>query len=518
MKAPLHIREVNRAREYYNPMRGLDMPRLVSLLDQGERGQFSDLQKLNRTMEKRQPTLRALKSRRLGALKKLDWDVKLPAKLPDAITLAQATAQQKFLRSRYEQIVNLPQAMEFLALSTFRGFSHLEPHYLEDEPSLPVVRLQPVPQWHWVRGFENFEWRYDVTARNAVTTAVPVDPASFIIREVDDPLCEIALICGVRRGAAGKDWSAFMADYSIPSAFAMLGENTPLDKVKEWLELMKAVTNNSRGALPPGSKIQALELANYDGAQFEKYIDHQDKELVLAGTGGLLTMLTASTGMNSGQADTHETAFNVIALSDAKELSALMQEQFDKPLLAREFPSQVPVAYFELAALDEEDLDQLANRLRLLAQAGLIADPAEITEKVGIKLERGVPPSSPAAAADVKVGAEPAAVAPVKPFANRAGPAGAAQALRFEANAKALLAEADQAAFAPVLALVEAVRTSPDATAYQNALAKLSQELPAIERALLRGHPEREAALEAVLATAFVNGVASAAPQLAQIA
>jgi len=34
----------HRWRDYYNPLRGLSMPKLVSLLESGERGQYADLQ------------------------------------------------------------------------------------------------------------------------------------------------------------------------------------------------------------------------------------------------------------------------------------------------------------------------------------------------------------------------------------------------------------------------------------------------------------------------------------------
>ncbi len=41
---PIFSQKSNRWREFYNPLRGLNLPRLVSILEAGERGQYADLQ------------------------------------------------------------------------------------------------------------------------------------------------------------------------------------------------------------------------------------------------------------------------------------------------------------------------------------------------------------------------------------------------------------------------------------------------------------------------------------------
>jgi phage gp29-like protein len=518
MKPPIHLRDINRARDYYNPLRGLDVGRVIRLLEDGERGRYHDLQKLNRSAEKRHPTLKALKARRLGALKKLDWSVKVPSELPDGINAAQAERQRVFLRGAYEQIENLPQAFEFLALPSFRGYSHLEPRHRDDDPSEPITRLNPVPQWHWLRDSQTWAWRYDADARGCEATSVEIDPEEFIIREVDDPLCEIALLCLVRRNIAKKDWTSFMEDYAIASVFAMLGENTPLDKVKEWLEVVKQVTSNSRGALPPGSKIEALELGNLDGVQFRNFIAAEDEDLVLAGTGGLLTMLTATTGMNSDQGDAHEKTFAAIALAEAREISAVLQAQFDKRILAREFPSQPAVAYFELAAQDEEDVTALADRVQKFYQAGLESDPEEVSEKVGLKLTRKaqVPAVVPPAAAQAQAaapgpgeGEKPAQEE--APLANRAAQEVGREA-RFMAASQAMLSEGDIAALKPILERASALDAITDDAEYQQAYAKFMADLPALEAQCLgdKATATLESAFEWVIGTALVSGLASA--------
>lgn len=518
MKPPLHIREINRAREWYNPLRGLDIARVVLLLEEGERGKYDDLQKLNRMAEKRHPTLRALKHRRLSALKKLDWDIKIPSKLPAGMTARQADAQAQTLRERYEAIENLPQAIEFQALATFRGFAHLEPRHHDDDPTEPVTLLNPVPQWHWVRDSQNFDiWKYDAEAKGNETSAVAIERSHFIIREVDDPLCEIALLCFLRRNFAKKNWTAFQEDYAIPSIFAMLGENTPPDKVAEWLEIMKRVTNNSRGALPPGATVQPLDVGGLDGVQFDNFIKAEDSDLVMAGTSGQLTMLTANTGMNGdGQSDAHEETFMALAIAEAMEINAIFQKQFDKPILAAEYPSQKPVAYFHLAAEDQEDATALAERLVKLKQAGFEAEEGEVSEKMGMKLKRTTV---------VAPGPLNPETDPDKALTNRrpSDAMAAGNAARFMAHAEAMLSEADRADLAPVIARVAPIRAEmarlvglDDAAfaagmeALRPQLRALQAVLPELEKQVLASRPELEAAFTDIIGTAFLSGAVSA--------
>lgn len=505
---PLHIQARNRARDYYNPLRRLDMSRLIRLLEDGERGLHGDVQWLYRTVEKRDATVRALKMRRTSALKKLDWDIKLPSKLPRGITQAQADAQAAYLRTAYENIENLPEVFEFLALASFRGFSHLEKRHQDDQPSLPVTRLEPVPQWHWVRDPDTWAWKYDATAESNWSMAVPIDTANFIIRELDDPINEIAVIAFLRKNMSQKDWDAFVEDFGIPSIFAILGVNTPPEKVKEWLAVMEKVTGNSRGALPPGSSVSTIAHGSQGETPFKSHKDEQREEVVLAGTGGLLSMLSAPTGLGSDQAKVHEAAFDAIAQAEAMGISSLLQAQFDKPLLAVEFPSQPPVAYFELAAQDQDDLDALAERLVKLAQAGLESDENEISEKMGLKLKKKATPAPAVPPAGETT--------PAKPFANRAqSEADAGRDATFAAIARADLTAAQLADQAPILKRLAAL----DAAATDAEWLELARQLDADWPALLADWIKAGGAadvFEQIFGTAIVSGAVEGARSRAE--
>lgn len=515
MKPPLHLQEINKAREWYNPLRGLSVQRAAQLLEQGERGRYADLQKLYRMAEKRFPVLRALKRRILGGLVELDWSVKIVAEIPEGFTQAQAEAQQKLLRSRYDAIENLTKAIEHLALAEFRGYSHLEPRYPDNDPSRPANRLNPVPQWHWFRDNQTWTWRYDPEARDQEAGSTEIDEADFIIREVDDPINEIALLCFIRANDSIKNWDAFRDDYAIPMLFAILGENAPEGKVKEWLELMEKVTKNSRGALPPGSSVESPDVGNLDGKQFQQHIAFMREEVVLAGTSGLLTMLTApGSGTLAGSA--HQEAIDLIISALAGQVAGTLQAQFDKRVLAEEFPSQPVLAYFSLASEEPEDLNAAAERLAKLKTAGFQADADEVSEKFGLTLTAAATP------APIDPNVDPGSADPLKNRATEVAAAG--KQARFEANTVHDVAAADLVTLQPIIDLVAPVRAEmarvaqlDDAgfaagmAALQPRLHEVQAKLPALEKQILTDHPELENAITDAIGTAFVSGIAEAA-------
>jgi hypothetical protein len=126
------VRQSNRWRDNYNPIRGLFIARAVSLLEAADRGDFAELQLVMRKVERRYPVLKGLKARRLAALERLDWEIKVVDELPQGATRQDAEAQRHFLRNRYELVENLTEAIGFLATAEFRGYAILQKHRFND--------------------------------------------------------------------------------------------------------------------------------------------------------------------------------------------------------------------------------------------------------------------------------------------------------------------------------------------------------------------------------------------------
>ena len=132
----------NQWREYYNPLRGLSIPRLASLLESGERGQYADLQWMYYFMERSDPMIFSVLQRRRAALLDCDWDVRKVAPEPGVFRHAGrrlriagpvddvlAQEQVDCLRAVYDGIENFDDAVSFLFTGVSRGFAHLEKNY-----------------------------------------------------------------------------------------------------------------------------------------------------------------------------------------------------------------------------------------------------------------------------------------------------------------------------------------------------------------------------------------------------
>jgi hypothetical protein len=389
----------NTWRDQYNPLRSLTVSRAVSMLESAQKGEFAEIQWLYRFIERRHPTLRALIKRRRAALTKLDWDVRIMEELPKNATEAMAEAQRDALHAAYQQIDNLKQAIAHLALAEFRGFSLIQKHRLDDQS---IRHLECLPHWNFVKDGLWGDWYWNPDARQTSATGLGatarITPetlaADWIERCEDMPVNEISLILYLRANLCEKDWDGFVEIYGIPGAVVIGPPNVIKDKEAEYQTAAEQVAEGASGYLPNGSDVK-FSTEPRGMSPFKERLDHLDQQLVLAGTSGKLTMLNDATGLGSGQSDTHQTTFDEIAISEAMEISELFQQTIDREVLARAFPGQPVCVYWQLAAEDTEDLDQLAARSVQLSQAGFSLNAEELSEKMGLTLTVKAPAPNP---------------------------------------------------------------------------------------------------------------------------
>lgn len=505
------VKRANRWRENYNPLRSLVLSRVVNLLEDGERGQYADLQWLFRFIEKRDPVLRAIVKRRRAALAKLDWEIKVVAELPEGASEEQAAAQKQTLRAAYDFIDNLREAIGFLALAEFRGFAHVQKHYADGG----VRHLECLPQWNWVRDGLNGDWFYNAEANNvgveylANKEEAIIDRADFLIREEDMPINEIAAICFVRKNLSQKDWDAFVEIFGIPGCIVIGPPNVPVEKESDYQSAAESVAEGASGYLPNGS--DAKFPGEVRGVNpFKEHLDQQNSDLVLAGTGGKLTMLNEATGLGSGNASAHDDGFDDLAIEEAGVISEIFQKQFDAAVLAEHHAGEPVLAYFELCAKDEEDLDKLADRVLKFSQAGYEMDDEQLSEKTGYELEKiEQPPASPGFGG---FGGQPQRQLPAPTeadpedamLANRSAPATALQQL----------AQAFADDLAPLRLRLERILDIEDETILRTRLESFRAELPQL-LSDINADPAAAGTLEQLLGAAIITGASSGTPPVA---
>jgi phage gp29-like protein len=393
------VRKANRWRDGLNPFRGLAISRVVTLLEAGERGEFADLQWTYRLVERRFPVLRALIARRAAALQKLDWDIRVSSEVPKGLEKL-AEEQQLALREAYDRIENLREAIKALAKAEFRGYAHLQKHRNE---AGDVRELHWLPQWNWVREGQFGGWAWNPEARTTSYESLPesdrlggelLPREDFVYRECEAPIDEIGIIAFVNSAMARKDWSAFVEIFGLPNAVVVLPPNVPPDREGEYEAGAVAVAEGASGALPHGADVKFPTGGVRSGSPFKEFLEWEEKDVVLAGTGGKLTMLTeAGSGTLAGGA--HQDTFDTIAAGEADEISECLQRDLDAQILDRAFPGKPRLAYFELAAGTDRDSGSTVDAVVKLAGAGYRVSAEEVSEKTGLEVMEATPANLP---------------------------------------------------------------------------------------------------------------------------
>ena len=387
----------NQWREYYNPLRGLSIPKMVGLLEAGERGQYADLQWCYYYMERSDPMIFSVLQRRRAALLDCDWNIRRVAehesggrhagrrlRMRGPMDEGLAAEQEACLREVYEGIENLDEAVGFLFTGVSRGFAHLEKHYGADDT---IVRLEPVEQWFWLRAGMFGAWEYNQNAVSGRRQGVAIEPEDFLILETT-PLNRMLALLYLRRVISQRDWDAYLDVYGIPPVFLIGPPNVGGEKEKEYQVIAEELFSNGRGYLPNGSDIKYV-TGGGGRPPYREQLEYIDRQITLIGTGGLLTMLAeAGTGTLAGGA--HSDTFQQIARGDAAMVSGVFQRGVDLAVMARYFPGAPVLAYFQFAPTTLGQASAVAQEVSALAAAGFAVDPAQVSEKTGYRVAQGV--------------------------------------------------------------------------------------------------------------------------------
>ena len=374
-----HVAVANRWRDSYNPLRGLTISRSVLHFEDGERGAFAELQWLYRFIEMQDATLGALVDRRTSAVQEMDWDVKIPEGLEGA-ELKLAKDQAKVLKDAYGAITNIKEAIEFMCMASFRGYSHLE---VVEENGI-ITELAPVEQWHWVRDGINGEWQYNKDSRFGTNRGEDFDRL-YVVREVARPINRVALVAFVRKSMSQKDWDGFIETYGIPAVFIIAPDDVPKDKEDEYQEVADQIASDARGVLPGGSDVKTVDNGARGVNPFLEHIKYQDEQVILRGTGGKLTML-AESGSGTLAGNAHKETFDQIARAEAAEISEIFKRVVDDSVLEKKFPGKPKLAYFEICSNEETDSREVVRDVALLKRSGYHVSDDQIREKTGYEV------------------------------------------------------------------------------------------------------------------------------------
>ena len=503
------IAAISRWRDFYDPLVGFNVARARTLSEDYTKGWMADLQWTYFFLEGTDPDLFALADRRTSRLLEMD----VVARIEKEADKTLAAEQSAMIDEKMGHIDNLYEAIEHLAMASFRGFAHCEKWYGEDGE---INHLEVVDQWNVVRDGLRGGWKYNPRAYQAgyfgLDDSYIIDPKRFIIREVRRHINRIALLKFTSKKLTEVDWDAFGEIYGIPSGVVIGPPSVSPDNKAAFQVAAEEIARGGSGFLPYGSLYEKNDMPR-GGSPFKERLEYLTEKLILIGTGGMLTMLARS-GSGTLGGNAHADVFEQLAKADAKRISDVIDQGLVNDWLAKEFPGQPKAARFALAANEETKTGDVVAHIKDLYAAGLEVDEQEASERTGYKLKRIAKPTAPAAVAPgaedgagVGGAAKPAEPGEPAKIANRA-PVNAGQVV-FDRNARRALSAVQVEAVQPVLDRVAALKALPP-DQFAAALQTLRTDLPRLFAEARLHSPDIAAVWDQVLGTALLDGLAEA--------
>ncbi|MGN0855918.1 MAG: DUF935 family protein [Candidatus Spyradenecus sp.] len=387
---PAHlINAMRRWREAYNPIRGLTIERCIRHLEEYQQGIMANIQWLFAHIEAQDATLLTVIENLDSAIGSIDWDIAQISPDSRRYDRVLAAEQEACLRAAYENIENLSEAISHLTLARFRGFAHLAPWCRLDGRLDTLYRLQPIDQWNMVRQGHAGPWAYNPSAEpisyDQTREEYRLGADDLICRERKRYVNRIGLIKFIRSTTAEKDWDAYVEIYGIPACFIVLPQNIPTDKEGQWLELAQQGAEGASAVLPGGSDVKTLS-ENRAVQPFQARLEWLEKQLVIAATGGMLTVL-AESGSGTLAGSVHKTVFDTLAAAEAKKCAETLNAWLDKRLLNAAFPGKPHLAYFDLSRPEEKDVGEVVTQICALRAAGIDVAKDQIEEMTGYTIE-----------------------------------------------------------------------------------------------------------------------------------
>ncbi len=389
-------------RERQNELPWLTPQRAVELYEAWRRGELADVQRVWEQLEETDDTLGTVLDKRQRALADMPWAILTDAEAigDDAERARKAEFQQAYLQTVFNAVENLEEALVHLGMADFRGVAALE-----ITGNMQRMRWEVIEPWCLARPVRRGPWMYNAKADVTFSSLEEMEKERIIVREAR-PIDLACMFLIVDKMHAIHGWDAFLDVYGNPSIFLELPPATGEQMAKVYDALAKRIIGDGRGTVPNGSKFQTVETRQNNCDSFEKRAKWCQDAIITVATGGLLTITTESgSGTLAGSA--HTDSFENLVAGSAASISAAINRQFARRLLAAAFPDDPPLAYFSLAPEPADERMQLAQLLATLKTAGWQTTQEKASELMQMDVEPV--PAAPSPAPMMNTAPEPAA-------------------------------------------------------------------------------------------------------------
>ena len=353
------------------------------------RGAYARTQWIYELLEPGDGLLGACVRRRKAALGRIPWTIRLKDDISDEESNL-ADRQMAAVTDFYNSLAGLNKSITALGQAEFRGYKILQKS-VTDRGDLT---LEITDNWNWVRDGYKGAWSWNPRASYGINNGdyVPVDRNNLVVRTCGLPIDHVAMFNVLGRKNTIGQWRVYNGTYGVPVIMLYMPEGISPDERKKFIEVAKRITSSGRGVLPAGSKTEMLACTANNFESFARLLEQDKQELVLAATGGLLTMLTES-GSGTLASTAHQDSFDQLADLEAEEVTEVINNDVTADFLDDYFPGDDHLVEFVLEREDTKGADKAITDITTLSTAGYRVSVDTVQERTGYEVTEGVNPS-----------------------------------------------------------------------------------------------------------------------------
>lgn len=381
----------------FNPLRGLNAKDIENILDFSRNGCISRLQLIYRILEQSDPTVSTILKRRTSALIGCDWEIRKRDNASKDDTLSRLADEQVAMLNeqfaRAEDDGTLIEAIKTLETAAFRGVAVVEPIFSDRG----LERFDCYDAWNFAIDPANHDVYWNPKALDLIgfqNNLKKVTGTNCIISLEEAPVDGIALPIYIRSECGEESWAKLIARRGLPNVL-IIAPPIANDKIAEFAAAAKKVADGGNGALPNGSQVVTEKTDPGNAQAFDLFLQHQQKQIMLVGTGGILGSLAEATGLGSGVADAHTETWREIIKADAFKIANLINRYVANKLLDAFFPNKQKLAFFSIDTNTPKSATEVLDCAVKASQAGLAIDPVQLSEMTGFKISKVVQPTQP---------------------------------------------------------------------------------------------------------------------------
>jgi len=480
----------------FSPIKNLTPQRIVTMLEQFDRGILRDAAWMMDKVERTDDMLQTVAPKRKKGLSRQEYDIVAYESWENLGTAAQLEAQKEFLEDFYNRLTTthalkrnvrggVRKMIYQMADAIGKEYAVHNISWLPGRDGSLTASLTFTPLWF----FEATDGELRFLQSAGQLHGVELEPLRWMVT-CGDGLMVASLVAYMFKHLPLKDWLVYSGRCGMP--FVANATDAAYGS-KEWddgIEALKSIAQEFAMQHSRGSEISIHDMTVSGELPMPQLVERMDRALAMLWRGADLSTMSSKDGMG---ASLQQDESDLLVEDDIEMINETLEHALSLPALRWKFGNEVkPLCSFKLTAPDRQDEKAEQDKLHAAADYGVPIDQADYCERLNI----------------VGTGERTKDAVLTPPEKNPAPKNPAATDMANASNEEvSQIAQALAEDFADLQPLLAAVEAAPTPEEYVDALEAFATALR--EREIDPAQSAYAQLLEAALGTAVVAGASS---------